>query len=88
LVIFKILTFFLGLDPAGVLFSSSGPEERLDSSQAKLVDVVHTSGGFLGFKKRIGHRDFYPNGGAWPQPGCKIDYAGNDHKKIRIFVYK
>lgn len=68
---------FSGLDPAEVLFSSSGPEERLDYSQAKLVDVVHTSGGFLGFKKRLGHRDFYPNGGAWPQPGCKIDYACN-----------
>lgn len=67
---------FQGLDPAEVLFSSSGPDERLDHSQAKLVDVVHTSGGFLGFKERIGHRDFYPNGGAWPQPGCKIDYAG------------
>lgn len=72
------MTFLSGLDPAEVLFSSSGPEERLDYSQAKLVEVVHTSGGFLGFQKRLGHRDFYPNGGAWPQPGCKIDYACND----------
>lgn len=74
---FSLLVFSIGLDPAEVLFSSSGPEERLDYSQAKLVDVVHTSGGFLGFKKRLGHRDFYPNGGGWPQPGCKIDYACN-----------
>lgn len=76
-----------GLDPAEVLFSSSSPEERLDYSQAKLVEVVHTSGGFLGFKKRLGHRDFYPNGGAWPQPGCKIDYAAVCSHRRAYYYY-
>jgi len=70
------------------LFSSSGPDERLDYSQAKLVDVVHTSGGFLGFNKRLGHRDFYPNGGGWPQPGCTIDYACNDRYNLDIYQIK
>jgi hypothetical protein len=48
----------------------------LDPSDARLVEVVHTSGGYLGFGEPLGHRDFFPNGGSWPQPGCILDYAG------------
>lgn len=50
------------------------PIVRLDQSDAKYVDVIHSdieyfvNGGF-GLKKKIGHVDFYPNGG-WDQPGC------------------
>lgn len=69
-----------------MLFSSLGPDERIDGSQAKLVEIVHTSGGFLGFKERLGHRDFYPNGGDWPQPGCKIDYSCKNRDKLNIIV--
>ncbi|XP_050546295.1 lipase member H-like [Daktulosphaira vitifoliae] len=76
-----------GLDPAEVLFSNAGPDQRLDYSQAKLVEVVHTSGGFLGFKKRLGHRDFYPNGGNWPQPGCVIDYAAVCSHRRAYYYY-
>ncbi|XP_050420598.1 lipase member H-like [Adelges cooleyi] len=76
-----------GLDPAEVLFSNSGPDERLDYSHAKLVEVVHTSGGFLGFKKNLGHRDFYPNGGDWPQPGCVIDYASVCSHRRAYYYY-
>lgn len=43
----------------------------LGKSDAKFVDVIHTSAGFEGYKKAIGHADFYPNGGGPPQPGCE-----------------
>lgn len=66
----------LGLDPAQVLFSSAPEDYRLDDSDARLVEVVHTSGGYLAFMEPIGHRDFFPNGGSWPQPGCVLDFVG------------
>lgn len=33
---------FEGLDPAGVMFTTSPPEDRLDSTDAQFVDVLHT----------------------------------------------
>ncbi|XP_014280309.1 lipase member H [Halyomorpha halys] len=66
----------IGLDPAEPLFADSPLEYCLDKDDAPLVEVIHTSGGFLGFRRPIGHRDFYPNGGLHPQPGCPGDIAG------------
>ncbi|CAH1397810.1 unnamed protein product [Nezara viridula] len=64
------------LDPAEVLFAESPLEYILDKEDAPLVEIIHTSGGFLGFKRPLGHRDFYPNGGLFPQPGCPGDISG------------
>jgi hypothetical protein len=36
------------------------------------VDVIHTDGGVLGFPSRVGHADFFPNGGKSLQPGCDL----------------
>ncbi|CAH1397809.1 unnamed protein product [Nezara viridula] len=66
----------VGLDPAEVLFAESPLEYILDKEDAPLVEIIHTSGGFLGFKRPLGHRDFYPNGGLFPQPGCPGDISG------------
>lgn len=33
---------FAGLDPAGVMFTDTSPEDRLDSTDAQFVDVLHT----------------------------------------------
>lgn len=74
------MMFTLALDPAQVLFQSAGPSDMLEASDADDVEVVHTSGGYLGFQRALGHRDFYPNGGSWPQPGCALDYAGTLHR--------
>lgn len=67
-----------GLDPASPFFRHNILRERsrkLDVTDARLVDVVHTDGaddfadGF-GLMKPMGHVDFFPNGGR-EQPGCK-----------------
>lgn len=63
-----------GLDPAGPIFVDLHQIHRLDSSDAKFVDVVHTNGGTitkgaLGLSTPSGHVDYYCNGGSL-QPGC------------------
>lgn len=76
-----------GLDPAQVLFTKSGPDARLDASHAEWVDVLHTSGGYLGFSSPLGDRDFYPNKGEWSQPGCPWDYAAVCSHRRAYYYY-
>nr|XP_023015082.1 pancreatic lipase-related protein 2-like [Leptinotarsa decemlineata] len=67
-----------GLDAASPLFRNEYLREKykkLDRSDAKFVDVIHTDSspfvtdGF-GLWEPIGHVDFFPNGGQ-DQPGCE-----------------
>ncbi len=60
-----------GLDPSGPLFHSVPRNERLDSTDARFVDVIHTAGKWVGNDEIIGHADFFPNNGRAPQPGCE-----------------
>lgn len=62
-----------GLDPLGPGFDviGYGEDDRLDKSDAKIVDVTHTDSFVFGYHRSIGTVDFYPNGGHRPQPGCK-----------------
>uniref|UniRef100_A0A2M4ASG9 Putative pancreatic triacylglycerol lipase n=1 Tax=Anopheles triannulatus TaxID=58253 RepID=A0A2M4ASG9_9DIPT len=68
-----------GLDPAELAFTEQDEQVRLDPSDAKFVDIVHSdSTPFvphigLGLFEPIGHVDFYPNGGS-DQPGCRHDF--------------
>jgi pimeloyl-ACP methyl ester carboxylesterase len=71
----KDLDTIIALDPALPLFSIDSPSERVDSTDANYVEVIHTNAGLLGFDLPIGHTDFYPNGGS-SQPGCIADVAG------------
>ncbi|XP_063839461.1 uncharacterized protein LOC135088555 [Ostrinia nubilalis] len=69
-----------GLDPAGPLFEFQDPRARLDKSDAKFVDVIHSNGetlifGGLGAAQPLGHVDFYPNGGR-VQHGCSNLFVG------------
>lgn len=65
-----------GLDPAQPCFQNTPEEVRLDPSDAMFVDVIHTDSApfipFLGFgmSQKVGHLDFYPNGGK-EMPGCQ-----------------
>ncbi|XP_065073522.1 phospholipase A1 VesT1.02-like, partial [Ochlerotatus camptorhynchus] len=65
----------IALDPALPLFSINAPNERVASTDANYVEVIHTNAGLLGFDLPIGQADFYPNGGR-SQPGCGVDIAG------------
>ena len=67
----KICDFVIvGLDPAGPVFARRPRKARLDSTDARFVDVIHTSFNYLvGIMGRCGHVDFYVNGGG-KQPGC------------------
>jgi len=63
-----------GLDPAYPGFSVGNTAERLDTTDARFVDIIHTNSaplpqGGLSFPVAIGHVDFWPNGGVY-QPGC------------------
>ncbi|XP_056641565.1 pancreatic triacylglycerol lipase-like [Diorhabda sublineata] len=66
-----------GLDPALPCFSYEDLNGRLDASDAKYVEIIHTNAGLLGFDVDLGHADFYPNGGK-SQPGCSaLDVTGS-----------
>ncbi|KAK8405531.1 hypothetical protein O3P69_001830 [Scylla paramamosain] len=70
------LPFITGMDPAGPWFYDNPESSRLDKTDADFVQVIHTNGGSMlagcvGLKDKIGHVDFFPNGGKH-QPGCTI----------------
>ncbi|CAB3377364.1 pancreatic triacylglycerol lipase-like isoform X2 [Cloeon dipterum] len=65
-----------GLDPAEPYFQGMPYYVRLDPTDAKFVDVIHTDGKSIfllgyGMSQPCGHVDFYPNNGK-EQPGCDI----------------
>ncbi|KAK7794666.1 hypothetical protein R5R35_003784 [Gryllus longicercus] len=69
------LASVVGLDPAAPSFGSESLANRLDASDAKFVQVIHTNGGLLGWADALGNADFFPNGGK-SQAGCGLDIAG------------
>lgn len=66
-----ILKKIIGLDPAGPLFdqTSQHSSNRLDKSDANVVEIFHTNAEALGFTDPLGDVDFYLNGGYF-QPFC------------------
>ncbi|KAG8039694.1 hypothetical protein G9C98_000423 [Cotesia typhae] len=80
-----------GLDPAMPDFEKMPIHVRLDSTDAKLVDVIHTDSlriVRLGIYQPCGHLDFYPNDGD-DQPGCSELFFGEvcDHTRaIKLFT--
>lgn len=73
-----------GMDPAGPYFAGTEQLVRLDFTDAKYVDIIHSDASLFvergfGIKQSIGHVDFYPNGGD-NQPKCSNSVnVGCDH---------
>jgi pimeloyl-ACP methyl ester carboxylesterase len=76
-----------GLDPAGPTFDSLDRQFRIDPSDARLVDILHTNAGAKIFSVKSefgsalasGHIDLWANDGHH-QPGCKSEILGCSHK--------
>lgn len=80
-----------GLDPAAPLFTDTDPIVRLDRTDAQFVDIIHSDAnplmkGGLGIIQRLGHVDFYPNGG-FDNPGCnkKLQDVIKNNQKTTLF---
>ncbi|XP_058804306.1 uncharacterized protein LOC131671704 [Phymastichus coffea] len=75
-----------GLDPAMPFFITVSKDEKLDSSDAEFVDVIHTNAFVQGKIETSGHIDFYMNGGI-NQPGCweKRNPFGCDHHRAAMY---
>ena len=58
------------LDPAGLGFYRGQFENKLSKDDAGFVDVIYTTGYWVGTQQIVGDANFYPNGGVAHQPGC------------------
>ena len=63
------IPLLIGLDPAMPFFVTVDKDNKLDSSDAEFVDVIHTNAFVQGKIETSGDVDFYVNGGI-NQPGC------------------
>lgn len=75
---------FSGLDPAGPSFSMENKDNRIDTSDAKFVQIIHTNAGTFGWNQSLGHADYWPNSGD-SQPGCN-DIGCNHGRSIDYFA--
>lgn len=80
----NVPTLFAALDPAYPLYDGKGLNERLHVDDAQFVAVIHTSGKFISFEDSLGHADFYPNGGKFPQPLCMDTSLSKFSTKERV----
>ncbi|KAF7266023.1 hypothetical protein GWI33_020600 [Rhynchophorus ferrugineus] len=76
----------IGLDPAGPLYLEITPASRLNATDAKYVQAIHTNAMVLGVNYNLADVDFWPNGGSI-QPGCTgILYNGCSHNRSYYYM--
>lgn len=75
-----------GIDPAQPLFQDNlYPNIGVNPGTADFVDIIHTSD-TMGIFYRLGHADFYPNGGR-KQPACSsFDFSCHHNKGLDYFI--
>jgi pancreatic triacylglycerol lipase len=80
------LDTIIGLDPAGPLFSERRPEGRINATDARYVECLHTNGGLIGagIGTAICDADFFPNGGS-SQPGCFFNTCSHN-RAVALYV--
>ncbi|XP_053618462.1 lipase member H-B-like isoform X2 [Plodia interpunctella] len=61
----KSISKITGLEPSGPCFRHLPPNDRLDYTDADFVEVIHTNIDGFGMAARMGHVDFYVNGGEY-----------------------
>ncbi|XP_077295231.1 endothelial lipase-like [Arctopsyche grandis] len=77
------IPYITALDPANPLWGSSS--QRIKSSDADYVEVIHTDSGHLGLKEPLGDTDFYPNKGSG-QPGCFLSVGCSHSRSYELFA--
>ena len=82
-----VIPKIFALDPAGPGFEFNtivgvSGFNSITKDDGEYVQVIHTNGGRLGVEKRVGHADFFVNGGN-EQPGCLVDLCHHQ----RSWVY-
>ncbi|XP_063217618.1 phospholipase A1 member A-like isoform X2 [Bacillus rossius redtenbacheri] len=75
------------LDAAGPSYTTPGMEDKVDSTDAAFVQLIHTNVGGLGIRKALGHVDFYVNGGK-SQPGCSTSDMGICSHMRAVDIYE
>ncbi|XP_073822449.1 pancreatic triacylglycerol lipase-like [Musca autumnalis] len=75
------------LDPAAWGFISNDPADKLDTSDADFVDVIHTDPFLFSFIQPVGHADFYPNLESVIQPGCSFTEERRNCNHFRSVIY-
>lgn len=86
---FKILTGYnisriTALEPAGPCFRTLPKEDRLDSSNADFVQVMHTNIDGFGMATQMGHVDFYVNGGEYQPSDIKLYPCTTECSHFRV----
>lgn len=74
-----------GLDRADEEYDDDPAENGLYKEDATIVAVIHSDDLGAGKEGSVGTIDFYPNGGAAPQPPC-VTQPGCDHD-IGIYYF-
>ncbi|TMW54249.1 hypothetical protein DOY81_000672, partial [Sarcophaga bullata] len=83
----KKIARITGLDPAGNVFLTASPHDRLDASDADFVDVIHTTTAVFSSTMAMGHADFYPNVLHLVQPGCNLIEVADLCSHYRSNIY-
>lgn len=73
--------YIVGMDPAGPCYYITNAAGRINSTSAKMVQIIHTNAGTYGIVFSCGVADYWPNGGI-EQPGCgmKSDPTNCSHE--------